>query len=117
MRRNQPTMKKKDKGAIGEAAQPAGEKPFSLISDKTLSALYANLLKCLLLGQRGGALQRQRGLKSTSSTVRHSSPSIVAVAMDLGPDDSLLSLDHNIAAAFLTGTSLDALFHPPSHAT
>ncbi len=104
-------MKKKDKGDSGTGAAPGGQKPFSLISDETLIALYSNLLKCRLIGQRVGALLQQRGPKSTSALVRRTAPAIIAVARDLGPDDSLISLDNDLSTAFLRGTTLSALLH------
>jgi hypothetical protein len=110
-------MKKKVNDTLTASASPTEEKAFSLIPEETLIALYSNLLKCRLLGERASASVQQRNPKRNLASLRRTAPGIVSVAMDLGPDDSLLSLDGDLAAAFLSGAPLDTLLSLPADST
>jgi pyruvate dehydrogenase E1 component alpha subunit len=75
---------------------------FSLISDDKLISLYANLLKCRMVGERlanGGAHSSSRGHEAGA----------VGVAIDLNTDDAICSPEHGIVTSFQKDPSIEAV--------
>jgi len=88
----------------------AAEKPFSLIPDERLLAIYAAMLKCRLLGLRAtelfqhgkldGDLHVSSGLEATAS----------AACIDLQQGDTLCIAPGDWLPAFVKGMSVETLF-------
>jgi pyruvate dehydrogenase E1 component alpha subunit len=95
---NRKTALIKDTGSLQEG--------FSLISDEKLIALYANLLKCRMVGQRlknGGSAQRN------DASSRGHEAGTVGVAIDLSSDDAMCSPDHGIVTGFQKDPPIEAI--------
>jgi len=103
-------MGKQNKRAAAADATLEGENGFSLISNETLTTLYANLLKCRLLEQRAlGLVKAGVGSARSKSEVGREA-AIVGVSLDLAPDDTVSSADDGIVTRYLTGVPLASIF-------
>jgi pyruvate dehydrogenase E1 component alpha subunit len=79
---------------------------FSLISDGKLISLYANLLKCRMVGERlanGGAAHRNH------SWPRGHEAGAVGVAIDLNSDDAICSPEHGMVTSFQKDPPIEAV--------
>lgn len=80
---------------------------FSLISNEKLIALYANLLKCRMAGERLGAKKNGAKKKGETGSMRAYEAGTVGVAIDLGFDDAICATGHGL----LTGVPEEAPIH------
>jgi TPP-dependent pyruvate/acetoin dehydrogenase alpha subunit len=79
---------------------------FSLISDGKLISLYANLLKCRMVGEclaNGGSAHRNY------SSSRGHEAGAVGVAIDLNAEDAICSPDHGIVTGFQKDPPIEAV--------
>jgi pyruvate dehydrogenase E1 component alpha subunit len=101
---------KSDDGRNARIAGNDGKRDgFSLISDDKLIALYTNLLKCRMVGQRLGALSDHRSSNGTSSLWRGHEAGTVGVAIDLTSDDTICSPDHGLVTGFQKDSPIEAI--------
>lgn len=85
------------------AAAPAGNNGFTLISNEKLLQLYTTMLKCRMIEERARALFSQGGFAGndfTSLTSVGQEATVVAVAIDLLPEDTIASSQGELIAAF-----------------
>ena len=99
----------RQRAAAADAALE-GENGFSLISNETLTTLYANLLKCRLLEQRALGLAKAGAGSARSKSEVGREAAIVGVSLDLAPDDAVISADNGIVMRYLTGAPLASIF-------
>jgi TPP-dependent pyruvate/acetoin dehydrogenase alpha subunit len=90
---------------------PAGEHVFSLISNEKLRALYSFMVKCRMIEERAGKVIPQRGRAGIGTVGQEAA--LVAVAIDLRPDDTVLSSDHETLIRFIAGAPLQTIFGQP----
>jgi pyruvate dehydrogenase E1 component alpha subunit/2-oxoisovalerate dehydrogenase E1 component alpha subunit len=86
----------------------AGNHGLSLISDEKLLALYEGLLHCLAIEERLQKLSPARGGKKRGE-FRGLEASVVAVAMDLHREDSLIAPPCGLIHAFMKGAPLERI--------
>jgi len=93
------------------AAALAGNNGFSLISNEKLIQLFALMVQCRLIQSR--VEERLRELpeqgKGSDATLGLEA-TVVGVAIDALPEDTVVSLRRNLAVEFLRGASLDNCF-------
>jgi len=87
----------------------AGNHGFSLISDEKLFALYASMLRCRMIEERAALFRQQIGSPSNEAAVGQEA-SIVAVGIDLLAEDTVVSAQGDLTAAFIKGVPLQELF-------
>jgi pyruvate dehydrogenase E1 component alpha subunit len=80
--------------------------PFSLIPNQKLLALYALMLKSRLLAERQISLGKERDFEQT---LGHEA-SVAGVAIDLNPEDVVLTSPRSLLPGFIKGVPLDSLF-------
>ncbi|MGD0830891.1 MAG: thiamine pyrophosphate-dependent enzyme [Terracidiphilus sp.] len=88
------------------AAALAGNNGFSLISNEKLLQLYASMVQCRQLAEQ---LKNLRPLDGFNATLGLEA-TIVGVAIDAQPRDTVISLQRNLAVEFLQGASLQNCF-------
>lgn len=107
------STKKREQGAAPKAVVPPGKdvhpEGFSLISNEKLVALYANLLKCRMVEERLTSLPRRGRTNGTQASIRGYEAGTVGVAIDLGPEDAVCSLDHGVVMELGEGAPIDSL--------
>jgi pyruvate dehydrogenase E1 component alpha subunit len=86
-----------------------GPESFSLISNEKLVALYANLVKWRIIAERVASLPKRGKANGTSPSIRGYEAGSVGVAIDLGPEDAVCSLDHGLITGFGEGAPIDSL--------
>lgn len=92
------------------AVEDTVEKPFSLIPDERLLAIYASMLRCHLLGLRATALFQHGKLDSDLHASSGLEATASAACIDLQQGDSLCLAPNDWLPAFVKGMSLEALF-------
>jgi pyruvate dehydrogenase E1 component alpha subunit len=95
------------------AAAPAGNNGFTLISNEKLLQLYTTMLKCRMIEERARALFSQGGFAGndfTSLTSVGQEATVVAVAIDLLPEDTIAPSHRDFLLQFIQGESLARIF-------
>lgn len=91
-------------------AAPANPEPihngFSLISNDKLIALYANLLKSRMLEESARILLQSKTFKAGSHGALGHEASVVGVAIDLGPEDTIAPSHLGCTTSLLHGLAL-----------
>jgi TPP-dependent pyruvate/acetoin dehydrogenase alpha subunit len=105
-------LKSKEK-AVAAPAQPAQD-GFSLISNAKLMQLYFTMLKCRLILERARALMKQSQLSQDSLAAQDASwgqeAVAVGVAIDLLPEDSVMSHPGDFIPFFIRDLQVSTLF-------
>jgi acetoin:2,6-dichlorophenolindophenol oxidoreductase subunit alpha len=102
--------KHKQESISTPAATPAHRSEFSLISPQKLLQLYSTMVKCRMIEER---VQSVAGRRKSAAGDRASSGNeavIAGAAIDLGPEDVIVSLHAELMAGFVKGTPIDELF-------
>ena len=92
------------------AAAPAHKNGFSLISNEKLLQLYSAMLRCRMIEERAHLLFKQGKFIGNYHPAVGQEAAAVGVAIDLGPEDILVSSRPCFITAFLQGEPLDRLF-------
>ena len=94
------------------AVAPAARNGFSLISDEKLLQLYSTMLKCRMIAEQVGIYLRQSKFAGNGYPAAGQEAAVVGVAIDLLPEDIVVSSHHDLIANFIRGVPLDRiLFH------
>ncbi len=91
-------------------SQNADAKPFSLIPEEKLLAIYTAMLKCRLLEQRATALFQHGKLDSDLHASARREATAVAAVIDLEPADTLCIIAGDWLSSFVKGLSPETLF-------
>jgi pyruvate dehydrogenase E1 component alpha subunit len=94
----------------GAGAAPEGKSGFSLISNEKLTELYTNLLKCRMAERQAASLAPPSKAPLRRVVRKGNEASRVGVAAGLLPEDSLISLDDDVATGVVTGVPLRSIF-------
>jgi TPP-dependent pyruvate/acetoin dehydrogenase alpha subunit len=94
------------KNAAPKTGSPSVQNGFSLISNEKLIALYAHLLKSRMLEESARILLQARNFNAVSHGALGHEASVVGVAIDLGPADTIAPSHLDCTASFLHGASL-----------
>ncbi|MBS1806174.1 MAG: hypothetical protein JST28_22765 [Acidobacteria bacterium] len=92
------------------AVEDTVEKPFSLIPDERLLAIYGSMIKCRLLELRATALFQHGKLDSDLHASSGLEATASAACIDLQQGDTLCLAPNDWLPAFVKGISLDAVF-------
>jgi TPP-dependent pyruvate/acetoin dehydrogenase alpha subunit len=105
-------MASKGKPAGGAAiAESANETPsFSLISNEKLLQLYATMVKCRMLEERARVLFKQGRFSGNYYAAVGQEASVVGVAIDLKPEDTIGPSHRDFITNFVKGAPVEKMF-------
>jgi TPP-dependent pyruvate/acetoin dehydrogenase alpha subunit len=104
------TTGRKEKSAAATAAL-AGNNGFSLISNEKLLQLYSSLVKCRMIEERVRLLSECRGLVGSGNAFAGREAGAVGVAIDLLPEDVVVSSPGDFIVNLIRGDSLSRVVH------
>lgn len=102
--------KDKPEGASAEAEAPGIKSGFSLISNDKLIQLYATMVKCRMLEERARVLFKQSKFTGNYYAAVGQEASVVGVAMDLEPEDTIGPSHRDFITNFIKGAPLEKMF-------
>jgi TPP-dependent pyruvate/acetoin dehydrogenase alpha subunit len=88
------------------AAAPAGNQRFSLISDEKLLQLYTAMVKCRIIEERAQTLFRQGMFAGNYGADVGLEAATVGVIIDLGPEDTIAPSHCDLISGFVMGEPL-----------
>jgi len=100
--------KKKRETNSTSAATPGHNPAFSLISTQKLLQIYSTMVKCRMIDEHAQILAGRR--KSAADGPSGNEAVIVSTAIDLGPEDAMVSLHDGLLAGLVRGAPIDELF-------
>jgi acetoin:2,6-dichlorophenolindophenol oxidoreductase subunit alpha len=103
-------MAEKNRPESAAAAQDphASQSGFSLISNEKLVQLYSAMVKCRMLEERARVLFKRGKFEGKESAAGREA-AIVAVALDLGPEDTIAASQNELSLGFIRGAPLEKL--------
>jgi TPP-dependent pyruvate/acetoin dehydrogenase alpha subunit len=92
------------------AAAPAGNHRFPLISSEKLLQLYTAMVKCRILEERARTLFEQGKFAGNFVAGVGHEAAAVGVTIDLGPEDTIAPLHGDLISGLVTGEPLSKVF-------
>ena len=89
---------------------PPGHEDFTLISNEKLRALYAGLLKCKAMRE-----QDVENGNGKPASMRGREAAVVGSTIDLGPGDTVCSVENGFLTGFSAGATIANLLLRPGH--
>jgi acetoin:2,6-dichlorophenolindophenol oxidoreductase subunit alpha len=102
--------KDKPEGSSALAEAPASKGSFSLISNEKLIQLYETMVKCRMLEERARVLFKQSKFTGNYYAAVGQEASVVGVAMDLEPEDTIGPSHRDFITNFIKGAPLEKMF-------
>ncbi len=95
---------------VGDSTTGNSKTGGPLISNEKLRRLYSTMLQCRLLEEKALGLKKMARFKSNYYSAVGQEAAIVGAALDLRPEDTLLSFHRDFITPFIKGMPLNALF-------